>query len=212
MSIENGSEVLSTQWVPTLKGETEVNIAITEDMAPNVYVNISLLQPHEQVKNDLPIRLYGIVPLAVENPATILEPVAQLPDVIQPKEDFTITVSEKNKKAMTYTIAVVDEGLLDLTRFKTPNIHQAFYTREALGVKTFDIFDYVIGAYSGSVDNIYAIGGGDAAAAAKNKKSQSFQTSSTLSRTFPSECWTNRKASTDDAELHRFCQNDGSSR
>ena len=38
---------------------------------------------------------------------------------------------------MTYTLAVVDEGLLDLTRFATPNIHEAFYSREALGVKNF---------------------------------------------------------------------------
>ena len=76
---------------------------------------------------------------------------------------------------MTYTIAMVDEGLLDLTRFATPNIHDAFYSREALGVKTFDIFDYVIGAYSGSVDNIYAIGGGDDAAGAKNRKADRFK-------------------------------------
>src|SRR5690606_27685323 len=70
----------------------------------------------------------------------------------------------------TYTIAVVDEGLLDLTRFRTPDIHSAFYTREALGVKTFDVYDYVIGAYSGSVENIEAIGGGDEAAGAKNRQ------------------------------------------
>src|SRR5699024_10782860 len=76
---------------------------------------------------------------------------------------------------MTYTIAVVDEGLLDLTRFKTPDIHDAFYTREALGVKTFDMFDYVIGAYSQNVENIYTVGGGDEAAGAKNRKADRFK-------------------------------------
>jgi len=40
-------------------------------------------------------------------------------------------------------------GLLDLTRFKTPNAWNSFYTREALGVKTWDIYDEVIGAYGG---------------------------------------------------------------
>ena len=44
---------------------------------------------------------------------------------------------------MTYSVAIVDEGLLDLTRFKTPDPHGAFYAREALGVKSFDLFDYV---------------------------------------------------------------------
>lgn len=175
LTVENGTEVLTKQWIKTKKGETEATIKITKEMAPNVYVNISLLQPHEQTKNDLPIRLYGVIPLLVENPSTILEPQLMMPEVLKPEETITVSVSEKSKKAMTYTIAMVDEGLLDLTRFQTPKIHDAFYTREALGVKTFDIYDYVIGAYSGSVNNIYAIGGGDAAAGAKNRKADRFK-------------------------------------
>ncbi len=175
ISVENGTEVLSTQWISTKKGETQAIVKLTKEMTPNVYVNISLLQPHEQTKNDLPIRLYGIIPILVENPETILKPKLVMPKVLKPEESFMVKVSEKDNKAMTYTIAMVDEGLLDLTRFKTPEIHQSFYTREALGVKTFDIFDYVIGAYSGSVNNIYAIGGGSEAAGEKNRKADRFK-------------------------------------
>lgn len=175
ISIENGTSVLDSWWVDAQKGETAVSIPVTAAMAPNVYVNIALLQPHEQSKNDLPIRLYGVIPLMVEDQNTVLEPQITMPDVLKPEESYTIKVSEKNNKAMTYTIAVVDEGLLDLTRFKTPAIHKHFYSREALGVKSFDMYDYVIGAYSGSVDNVYAIGGGDAAGAAKNRKAERFK-------------------------------------
>ena len=175
LSIENGTEVLETQWIKTQKGETIAPIAISEFMAPNVYVNISLLQPHHHTKNDLPIRLYGVVPLLVENPETVLEPEIEMPDVLKPETKYSIRVSEKNNKPMTYTLAIVDEGLLDITRFHTPDIHSAFYSREALGVKTFDIYDDVIGAYSGSVENIYTIGGGDEAAGAKNRKADRFK-------------------------------------
>lgn len=175
VSVENGTEVLETQWIETKKGETQATIKITKEMAPNIYVNISLLQPHSQTKNDLPMRLYGVIPIFVEDPATILHPKITMPEVLKPEENFTVKVSEENKKPMTYTIAVVDDGLLDLTRFKTPDIHEAFYSREALGVKTFDMFDYVIGAYSGSVDNIYAIGGGDESLGAKNRKADRFK-------------------------------------
>lgn len=175
VSIENGTEVLSTQWIDTNEKETKAVIAITEEMAPNAYVNISLLQPHGTQKNDLPIRLYGIVPILVENKATILKPSIKMKDVLEPEKQYTVSVSEENKKPMTYTIAVVDEGLLSLTRYTTPNIHGAFYTRQALGVKTFDIFDDVMGAYSTSVNNIYSIGGGDMAAGAKNRKAQRFK-------------------------------------
>ncbi|TAI48104.1 alpha-2-macroglobulin family protein [Flagellimonas allohymeniacidonis] len=175
LSIENGSEVLSQQWIETSNKETKAIIPITAEMAPNAYVNISLLQPHGQVKNDLPIRLYGVVPLSVENPATFLDPELQMPGVLEPEQSYKVTVSEANKKPMTYSLAVVDEGLLDLTRFKTPDIHASFYARQALGVKTFDIFDDVMGAFSVSVDNIYSIGGGGIGEGAKNRKAQRFK-------------------------------------
>lgn len=175
ISIENGSDVISHQWVKTTQGETTVNIPVTSEMAPNVFVNISLLQPHASTANDLPLRLFGVIPLLVEDPNTKLEPVLKMPDVLRPEQEFTVEVSEKNKKAMTYTIAIVEEGLLDLTRFKTPNAWDDFYAREALGVKTWDVFDDVIGAYSGSIDQVFAIGGDGSAASGKNQKANRFK-------------------------------------
>ncbi|WP_111684643.1 alpha-2-macroglobulin family protein [Winogradskyella tangerina] len=175
VSIENGTEVISHQWIKTKPGETTVDIPVTSEMAPNVFINISLLQPHAITSNDLPIRLYGVIPMMVENPETKLEPQINMPDVIRPEQSYEIKVSEKNNKSMTYTIAVVEEGLLDLTRFKTPNAWNKFYAREALGVRTWDIFDDVIGAYSGSIDQVYAIGGDGAAAKGKNKKANRFK-------------------------------------
>src|SRR5690606_37923285 len=125
--------------------------------------------------NDLPIRLYGIIPIMVEDPATKLVPELKMPNALRPEQEFEVKVSEKNKKPMTYTIAVVEEGLLDLTRFKTPNAWDEFYSREALGVKSWDIFDDVIGSYSGSIDQVFAIGGDGNAAAGKNKKANRFK-------------------------------------
>ncbi len=175
VSVENGADVLNYKWVKTTQGETKVKIPITSEMAPNVFVNISLLQPHAITSNDLPIRLYGVIPVLVEDPNTILEPQLNMPKTLKPEQTFDIQISEKNNKAMTYTIAMVEEGLLDLTRFKTPNAWDAFYAREALGVKTWDIFDDVIGAYSGSVDQVFAIGGDGSAVKGKNKKANRFK-------------------------------------
>ncbi|MEW4922154.1 MG2 domain-containing protein [Algibacter sp. 2305UL17-15] len=175
VSIENGTEVLDYKWVKTSKGETVVDIPISKEMAPNVFVNISLLQPHAITANDLPIRLYGVIPLMVENPETKLHPELKMPDKLKPEQTFEVKISEKNNKAMTYTIAMVEEGLLDLTRFKTPNAWDEFYKRQALGVKTWDVFDDVIGAYSGSIDQVFAIGGDGDAAGGKNKKANRFK-------------------------------------
>lgn len=175
ISIENGTKVLKTIWAKTQKGETTVELPITGDMAPNVYINISLLQPHASTKNDSPIRMYGIVPIEVVDKNTVLEPQLTMPDVLRPEQTINVKVSEKQGKRMTYTIAVVDEGLLDLTRFKTPNAWNSFYTREALGVRTWDIYDDVIGAYGGKVNQVFSIGGDADAGGGKAKKANRFK-------------------------------------
>ncbi|EJL66181.1 alpha-2-macroglobulin family protein [Flavobacterium sp. CF136] len=175
ISIENGSKVVQTLWAKTQKGETKVEIPITAAMAPNVYFNITLLQPHASTKNDSPIRMYGIVPIEVVDKNTILAPTLLMPDILKPEQTFTVKVGEKTGKEMTYTIAVVDEGLLDLTRFKTPNAWDSFYVREALGVKTWDIYDDVIGAYGGKINQIFSIGGDQDLGGGKAKKANRFK-------------------------------------
>ena len=175
ISIENGSKVVQTLWAKTQKGETKITIPITASMAPNVYFNITLLQPHASTKNDLPIRMYGIVPIEVVDKNTILAPKLVMPDVLRPEQLFVLKVLEQSGKAMTYTIAIVDEGLLDLTRFKAPNAWDSFYVREALGVKTWDIYDDVIGAYGGRVNQIFSIGGDQDLGGGKAKKANRFK-------------------------------------
>ena len=175
IAIENGTKVVKTLWAKTKKGETSVELPITGEMAPNVYINITLLQPHASTKNDSPIRMYGIVPIEVVDKNTVLEPQIAMPSTLRPEQSVNVKVSEKNGKAMTYTIAVVDEGLLDLTRFKTPNAWDSFYTREALGVRTWDIYDDVIGAYGGKVNQVFAIGGDADLGGGKAKKANRFK-------------------------------------
>ncbi|MBC8766679.1 hypothetical protein H4O18_01610 [Arenibacter sp. BSSL-BM3] len=175
VTIENGSEVLHSLWVESEKGETKFEIPITELYTPNVYINISLLQPHASTLNDSPIRMYGVVPISVEDPSTKLQPEISMPDVLRPEENITVKVNEKKGRAMTYSIAIVDEGLLDLTRYKTPNPWDSFYAREALGVKSWDVYDDVIGAYGGRINQVFAIGGDGELAGAKNKKANRFE-------------------------------------
>ena len=175
VTVENGSEVLQSMWVMTEKDETKFELPISSLFTPNVFIHITLLQPHASTANDLPIRLYGVMPIMVEDPDTKLEPEIKMPDVLRPEETVTVKVSEKSKKAMTYSIAVVDEGLLDLTRFKTPDPWTTFYAREALGIKTWDVYDDIIGAYGGRIDQVFAIGGGEELAGAKNKKANRFK-------------------------------------
>lgn len=163
ISIEDGSRIISREWVKTSATEdTKHTFNITEEMAPNFYIFATLLQPHAQTNNDLPIRMYGVLNINVENKDTELHPVINMPNELRPEKEFTISVSEKNKKDMTYTLAIVDDGLLDLTSFKTPNAWSDFYARQALGVRTWDMFDMVVGAHTGKLGPLLSIGGDEA--------------------------------------------------
>ena len=76
---------------------------------------------------------------------------------------------------MTYTLAIVDDGLLDLTNFKTPDPWNEFYAREALGIRTWDMYDDVLGASGGRYSSLFSTGG-DACAETGRCQSQPFQT------------------------------------
>ncbi|MCK5335395.1 MAG: hypothetical protein KAQ67_04500, partial [Gammaproteobacteria bacterium] len=121
----------------------------------------TLIQPHQGKNNDRPIRLYGVIPIRVNDPKTRLTPVITAADEWEPQTVAKITVSEENARAMTYTLAMVDEGLLGLTNYQTPNLRKHFYKKEALGVNSWDIFDQVAGAYGGELERLLALGGGD---------------------------------------------------
>ncbi|HIQ07370.1 MAG TPA: hypothetical protein EYH35_02815, partial [Thiotrichaceae bacterium] len=161
LTIENSSEILHQEWLVFDEKRQQVSLPITEKMAPNVYANITVLQPHSNRQSDRPIRMIGIVPLKVTNPKTHLKPIITAVDEWKPKSKQKVMVFESNGEPMTYTLALVDEGLLGLTRFKTPNLHQYFYRKEALGIKSWDLFDQVVGAYGGNIERILALGGGD---------------------------------------------------
>lgn len=162
VSIENGTKVLSITEHTCNEQETTIKLPVTREMQPNAYVYVTLLQPHGLTKNDLPIRMYGVVPFTVTSPESHLYPQISVPAEIKPEANYNVTVSEKDGREMAYTLAIVDEGLLDLTRFRTPEPWKAFNAREALGVGTWDMYNYVLGAYGGRIEQLFSIGGDDA--------------------------------------------------
>ncbi len=175
VTIENSTGLLDVTEVKTQAGNTEVKIKATPAMAPNAYLYVTMLQPHSQTVNDAPIRLYGVIPVMVEDPATKLEPVITMPDKIRSQQEVEIRVEEKNRQEMTYTLAVVDEGLLDLTGFRTPDPWKWFFVKHALGVKTWDLYDIVFGAFGGKLGRAFAIGGSEAAVDQSKNRARRFE-------------------------------------
>ena len=158
VTVEANEKVMQTMLLENLSTEGKVEITATDEMIPNVYIYVALIQPHD-ANNDLPIRLYGVVPVKVENKKMLLQPNIGAPETANTKKTIEVKVSEANKQAMTYTLAVVDEGILGLTNFSTPNPYGYFNSKQALSVRTWDNYSSIVDAFSGELGLVYAIGG-----------------------------------------------------
>jgi uncharacterized protein YfaS (alpha-2-macroglobulin family) len=161
VSVEKGHRILESKAVraKTENKEYQTVIPITAEMLPNAYVSVSIIQPHGQTLNDRPLRMYGVIPLHVEDPRTRQRLEISMPNELRSEEEFEVTVTSVDKRSTQFTIAVVDEGLLDITRFKTPNPWSHFFKKQRLGVLTFDLFGLVIGAHKGDIFRLFSVGG-----------------------------------------------------
>ncbi len=159
VSLETSVGSLEQFWVPTTAGQTEVSFPTDERMVPTVYANLSYLQPYAQTTNDRPVRLFGIVPIEVLQPTSLLHPELTVAAEWKPGEQVTVGVGETDGRSMTYVLTVVDEGLLGLTRFTTPDLHADFFSKEALAVETYDLYDHVMSSINGEFGRVLSIGG-----------------------------------------------------
>ena len=175
VSVETGARIIESFWVNLSENEKSFELKATEEMSPNVYLHLTLLQPHNQMKNDLPIRMFGVQSISVENAASHLHPKLSMPKTLEPEKNFKVSVEEVNGRKMAYTLAIVDDGLLDLTNFKTPSPWYHFNAKEALSVRTWDMYSYVMGAFTGKMAGLLAIGGDEAANADGGAKANRFK-------------------------------------
>ncbi|MGL4293030.1 MAG: alpha-2-macroglobulin family protein, partial [Bacteroidales bacterium] len=162
ITIEASGGILQHHEINCQDKNTAFRFKATREMQPNIYVSVTLLNPYASTENDLPIRLYGVIPVKIYDKSSVLTPVIEAPESVRPGSVCKIKVSEKKGLPMTYTLALVDEGLLDLTNFHTPSPWDAFFAKEALGMRTWDMYNYVLGAYGGKIEQIFSIGGDDA--------------------------------------------------
>ncbi len=175
ITLENGGRIVHKETRSTSDQPIEVSLAITPRMAPTVYLHVHLMQAWEEYKNDRPLRLFGIKPLKVYDSATVLEPRIEMPEVLKTDEQFTVKVKEQNGKRMSYSLAIVDEGLLDITQFKTPDPWSAFFGKESLNVRTWDMYRDIFQRFLGEYTSLLAVGGDGSNAIAPSAKAKRFK-------------------------------------
>ncbi len=133
-------EVQDHFYVNTDGRSASFSLKVTRDMVPNVYVSAVLFRPN--APSDIPLTVaHGFAPMLVKDAATVLPIDIQVASESRSKTSQEIVVNTQPNASVA--IAVVDEGILQLTNYQTPQPHDFFYAKRALEVNSYDMYPYL---------------------------------------------------------------------
>ncbi|WP_460983776.1 alpha-2-macroglobulin family protein [Spirosoma fluminis] len=136
------NQVLEHHWLMTDNKSAELTFAVGDDHLPNVYVTATLIRAMDGpngVPSNLPLTVaHGFAPISVQNADTKL-PIT-ISAATQSRSKTKQTIRIKTTRNAQVTVAVVDEGILQLKNFKTPDPHGFFYQKRALEVGSHDLY------------------------------------------------------------------------
>ncbi|MBA2661600.1 MAG: hypothetical protein H0U74_04855 [Bradymonadaceae bacterium] len=133
-------EVIEHAWLDVEAGPHTWTFQL-ENFAPNVYVSALIIKdPHlESPESFMPERAFGATSMTVERTQFTQKISLSAPKEMRPDNTLVVKLDVgKNEGKSFVTVAVVDEGILRLTGYKSPNPLDTLLARRALGVTTFD--------------------------------------------------------------------------
>lgn len=131
------NRVLESHWLTTTDKSAEWTFSVGTDHLPNVYVTATLIRAMDGTNLPLTVA-HGFSSVSVEDTETKL-PVT-ITAAAQSRSKTKQTIRVKTARNAQVTVAVVDEGILQLKNFKTPDPHGFYYQKRALEVDSHDLY------------------------------------------------------------------------
>ncbi|MBS1575046.1 MAG: alpha-2-macroglobulin family protein, partial [Bacteroidetes bacterium] len=129
--------LISYQYVNVDKRTAEVTLPLTGDHVPNFYITATLVKPHEV--SDIPLTVaHGYQSVKVEEKSRKIAV-----DIVAAKSVRSRTHQKVTVKAIPgsyVTLAAVDNGVLQVSGFETPDPYSYFYQKKALQVSAYDLY------------------------------------------------------------------------
>ena len=151
-------KVYAHTWFTTSTTSTIQTITLPKNIEGNGYINVQFLRnPNSDEIFTSPLS-YGVAPFRLSLEARKLPLALNAPKKVEPGQLLDITLgSDAPAKAVVFA---VDEGILQVARYKTPNPLNEFFAKRRLGVETSQILDLVLPEFSKLLHSA-APGGGD---------------------------------------------------
>jgi uncharacterized protein YfaS (alpha-2-macroglobulin family) len=142
-----------------------VALPVKAEWGAGAYLVVLAHRPLDQAAKRLPGRALGVAWFQIERAARSLTVDLNAPAQIRPRGSLTLPIKVAGfnpGEEARITVAAVDIGILNLTRYQTPNPAEYFFGQKQLGTEIRDIYGYLIDGMQGTRGAIRS--GGDAAA------------------------------------------------
>ncbi|WP_374356068.1 alpha-2-macroglobulin, partial [Chitinimonas sp.] len=112
----------------------------------DLYVSVTVLRPGNQGDRVTPTRALGLIHLGIDRSNRRLPVKLAAPDKIRPDTTVPvkIAIAPASAKEAMVTVSAVDEGILNITEFKTPDPFQAFFGRLRYSGELRDLYGRLI--------------------------------------------------------------------
>ncbi|WP_255067799.1 alpha-2-macroglobulin [Lacihabitans sp. LS3-19] len=140
VTVENAG-ILEHKFIQTTNKSAEITIDLKDSHLPNVFITATLIRAMDQPELPL-MSAHGMKTIKVDDPKRKIPIVITAVEKSRSKTKQKVEVRTLPNTELT--IAVVDEGILQLKNTETPKINEYFYQKRALGVRSFDLYPLLL--------------------------------------------------------------------
>ena len=146
-----GSKLFSRRVQAVKNSETVIEIPVTQNFEPNAWFTAWLIRPVQTIDANAwaSHRAIGIKKININLSSYKIDVAIEAPEKIEPAKKLPVTIKLKalNRritKAADVSVALVDDGVLNLTHYKVPDLLNYFWGVKRLNSEGFDIYDQLI--------------------------------------------------------------------
>lgn len=157
--------LVATKSVEVTGNAADIDLDVTRDWGPGAYVTAALYRPMDIEAKRMPGRAIGLAWAGVDPGNRDLDIAVDAPDEMRPRQDMQVGLTLTNLPANStayVTLAAVDVGILNLTRYETPDPETYYFGQRRLGIAIRDLYNQLIDRMQGVRGVVRS--GGDAGA------------------------------------------------
>jgi len=142
--------VISHQYIDVEKRTASLDLKLSSEHVPNVYISATLIRPHEV--SDIPLTVaHGFKNVKVEEKSRKINMEITAQKSVRSKTRQKVRVTAAAGSFVT--LSAVDNGVLQITDFKTPDPYNHFYQKKALQVNGYDIYPLLFEEIRGTMSS-----------------------------------------------------------